>query len=232
MNAQYMNAQLLDNRYQINKIIGSGGFGQTYLAEDTRNFNRQCVVKKLHPIANSPGTLEVAKQLFEREAKTLSGLGNHPQIPQLLAYFQSGPDFYLVQEFIAGHDLTQELTPGQKIAESEVISLLKNILEPLSFLHQQGIIHRDLKPANLMRRRRDNQILLIDFGSVKELAVMEVLNSQGSTRIATTIGTPGYLPSEQAMGKAKPSSDIYAVGMVGIQALTGLLTQQLEEDEE
>ena len=227
-----MISQLIGGRYQIIKTLGSGGFCQTYIAEDTQKFNARCVVKKLKPVSKQPEALSVATHLFEREAQTQYRLGNHNQIPQLLAYFQENKEFYLVQELIEGHSLSEELPPGKQLSESEVIALLQNILEPLTFVHQQQVIHRDIKPPNLIRRHRDNKIVLIDFGAVKELAATEVLNPQGETKVITTIGTPGYMPSEQSTGKARFSSDIYAIGIIGIQALTGKMAQDLPEDTE
>ena len=224
--------KLIGGRYQIVTSLDSGGFGQTYLAEDLHQFNLRCVVKKLHPLSTSPETWSLASQLFQREAQTQYRLGHHPQIPKLLAYFQEQQEFYLVQELIEGHNLSEELTPGQQLSEVEVIALLQDILKPLTFVHGQQVIHRDLKPSNLIRRHRDRQMILIDFGSVKELAATEVLNPQGETTIVTTIGTPGYMPSEQSRGQARLSSDVYAVGMIGLQALTGKRPQDLPEDPE
>ena len=225
-----MMEKLVGGRYQIVSKLSSGGFCQTYLAEDTHQFNLRCVVKKLQPLSPSPKTWSIATELFQREAKIQYRLGHHPQIPQLLAYFQQQQQFYLVQELIKGHDLSQELPPGKQLRESEIIALLQAILEPLVFVHRHKVIHRDLKPPNLIRRHKDGQIVLIDFGAVKELAATKVLNPQGETKIVTTIGTPGYMPSEQSTGKARLSSDIYAVGIIGIQALTGKMPQELEED--
>ena len=224
--------QLIGGRYQIVTTLGSGGFGQTYLAEDLHQFNLRCVVKKLQPLSLSPETWSLATKLFQREAQTQYRLGHHPQIPELLAYFEEQQEFYLVQEWIEGHNLSEELTSGKQLRESEVIALLQDILEPLAFVHQQQVIHRDLKPSNLIRRHRDHKIVLIDFGAVKELAATKILNPQGETQIITTIGTPGYMPSEQSAGKARLSSDIYAVGIIGIQALTGKRPQELEEEPE
>ena len=227
-----MIGQLIGGRYQVIETLGSGGFCQTYIAKDAQKFDAKCVVKKLKPRSNLPENLAVATHLFEREAQTQYRLGNHSQIPQLLAYFRENQEFYLVQELIEGHNLGEELPPGKKLSESEVINLLENILDPLAFVHQQKVIHRDIKPPNLIRRDQDNKIVLIDFGAVKELAVTQVLNTQGETKILTNIGTPGYMPSEQSTGKARFSSDIYAVGIIGIQALTGKMPQELIEDPE
>lgn len=218
-----MIGQLLDGRYKITQLLGSGGFGQTYIAEDTKVFNVKCVVKQLKPLANDPKTWQVARRLFETEAQLLHKLGTHDQIPRLLAHFEKEREFYLVQELIEGHDLSKELTPGKRLSEPYVISLLKNILEPLSFVHQQNVIHRDIKPPNLIRRKTGGKIVLIDFGAVKQVVATQVVNAQEQTRLTVSIGTAGYMPSEQGKGTPRYASDIYAVGMIGIQALTGLM---------
>jgi serine/threonine protein kinase len=225
-----MIGQLLDGRYQIVRELGAGAFGQTYIAEDIRRYNCKCVVKQLKPYANDPYTLQVAKRLFDDEAETLHRLGSHNQIPQLLAHFEENQEFYLVQEFIDGHPLDREITPGKQLSESYAIAFLQGILEPLSFVHQQGVIHRDIKPANLMRRDSDHKIVLIDFGAVKQVAVTQVLNAQGTTKLSVAIGTEGYMPSEQSRGIPRFSSDIYAVGMTAIYALAGMPPDQLPED--
>lgn len=220
---------ILLSRYKIIKQIGTGGFGDTHLAEDTAlPGNPYCVVKHLKKNPD-PGVLVVAQRLFEEEAKALQNLGKHDQIPTLSAYFQENGEFYLVQEFVDGYDLNQEIIPGQKLSEKQTIELLKDILEILAIVHQENIIHRDIKPSNIMRRRQDGKIVLIDFGAVKEIGVFAV-NSQGQTSLTVGIGTPGYMPDEQANGRPKLASDIYAVGMIGIQAITGLLPAQLQED--
>ncbi|WP_242059233.1 MULTISPECIES: serine/threonine-protein kinase [Nostoc] len=215
----------LRNRFEIVKHLGSGGSGDTYLAVDLDLPGRpHCVVKHFHPKDSNPAVLPIAKKLFAREAEVLYQLGNdHDQIPRLFAHFDEDGDFYLVQEFIDGHALTQEIVPGQHLSENTVLNLLKDILEVLAFVHQNNIIHRDIKPQNLMRRYSDQKIVLIDFGSIKKIGAL-------GAGLTIAVGTPGYMPSEQAKGKPKLCSDIYAVGMIGIQALTGLIPEQLQED--
>ncbi len=215
----------LRNRFEIVKHLGSGGSGDTYLALDLDLPGRpNCVVKHFQPKDTNPAVLPIAKSLFDREAEVLYQLGNdHDQIPRLFAHFNEDGDFYLVQEFIDGHALTQEIVPGQRLSENVVLNLLKDILEVLSFVHQNNIIHRDIKPQNLMRRHSDQKIVLIDFGSIKKIGAL-------GAGLTISVGTPGYMPSEQAKGKPKLCSDIYAVGMIGIQALTGLMPEQLQED--
>ncbi|MGB2925658.1 MAG: serine/threonine-protein kinase [Limnothrix sp.] len=228
--------QLLDGRYKIIQSLATGGFGETFIAEDIKQFNKICVVKQLKPTFTNPDALGVARRLFESEAQLLNRLGDHDQIPYLLAYFEANEEFYLVQEFIEGKNLEKEIVVGQKMSEAQAIALLKSILEPLAFIHDQKVIHRDIKPANLIRRQQDGKIVLIDFGAVKELAATQV-NDQGRTQIGTIIGTPGYMSSEQGRGKPKLSSDLYATGLIIVQALTGKVppmgyntTDELQED--
>lgn len=224
-----MLGQLLDGRYQIIRVLGAGGFGQTYVAEDTKLYNSLCVVKQLKPMATDPTTLQVARRLFESEAQLLHKLGTHDQIPQLMAHFEENQEFFLVQQFIDGHPISDELTPGKRLSEAYTISLLENILRPLAFVHQNNVIHRDIKPPNLIRRKNDGKIVLIDFGAVKQIGT-QVVNGVGTTKMTVGIGTAGYMPSEQSRGSPRLSSDIYAVGIIGIQALTGLMPHQLDED--
>jgi len=225
-----MLTQILSGRYQIIRPLGGGGFGATFVAEDTYlPGNPLCVVKQLKPQATEPSSLQTARRLFDTEAQVLYQLGTHDQIPRLLAYFEENQEFYLVQEFIKGYDLSEELIPGKNLGETQVISILQEILEILEFVHQQKVIHRDVNPRNLLRRDQDGKLVLIDFGAVKQITT-QVVNPQRKTIFTVAIGTPGYVPSEQAQGNPKLSSDVYAVGILGIQALTGLLPDQLLKD--
>ncbi|BAZ47403.1 serine/threonine protein kinase [Nostoc sp. NIES-4103] len=224
-----MIGKLLDHRYQVIKVLAAGGFGQTYIAQDTRRpGNPICVVKHLQP-ATDPRVFDTAKRLFNSEAETLERLGNHDQIPRLLAYFDENQEFYLVQEFIEGHTLAEELIPGQKWSEEKVVQLLQEVLGILEFVHAQGVIHRDIKPDNIIRRASDNKLVLVDFGAVKQLrSPMVTVGGQPSATVA--IGTPGYMPTEQGQGKPRPNSDIYSLGIIAIQGLTGVQPAQLQED--
>lgn len=214
--------QILSGRYQIIEELGRGGFGITYIAEDLqRPGNPRCVVKLFEPASKDPYTLNAGKQLFDREAEALEKLGNHDQIPRLLAHFEDSQKFYLVQEYIEGHDLSEELLPNEQLSEAVVVQLLEDILEILAFVHQQGVIHRDIKPSNIRRRKSDGKLVLIDFGAVKQLST-QVVNSQGQTKVTIAIGSPGYMPNEQSNGHPRFSSDVFAVGIIGIKALTGL----------
>jgi len=218
-----MLGQTVGGRYQILTQLGRGGFGTTFIAQDMqRPGNPQCVVKLFKPMANDPYTLNAAKRFFDLEAATLEMLGKHDQIPQLLAHFAENEEFFLVQEYIPGHDLKQELPPfSDKLSESDVIQLLKEILVVLAFVHQNNVIHRDIKPENIRRRESDGKIVLIDFGAVKQIST-QMTNASGQTSFTVAIGTPGYMPSEQANSNPHLSSDIYAVGMIAILALTGI----------
>ena len=182
-----MIGQQLDRRYRIVRVLGSGAFGQTYLAADTRRPGMpKCVVKQLCPINNGSESLQTAQRLFKQEAETLEKLGEHDRIPRLLAYFEENRQLYLVKEYIPGHPLTEEIRPGAPLEEEKVINLLRSVLEILEFVHGEGTIHRDIKPANLIRRSEDDELVLIDFGSVKEI----------SNQLVASIGAiaPAQLP--------------------------------------
>ena len=221
---------LLSGRYKISQVLGAGGFGRTYLAQDTqRPGNPICVVKKLMPARQDTRFLQIARRLFNSEAEILQCLGKHHQIPELLAYFEDDQEFYLIQQYIEGHTLSEELPPVRNVQnESFVIEMLKQVLEVLEFVHQHRVIHRDIKPANIIRCTEDNRLVLIDFGAVK---LMQPPSSE--TELATVaIGTRGYAPPEQFAGHPRLCSDIYALGMIAIQAITGIAPQDLHPDAE
>lgn len=221
--------KLLGGRYRLLEQLGKGGFGQTFLAEDVHlPGNPHCVVKQLKPQVSSRKGLEIALRLFNTEAQVLYQLGTHDQIPRLLAHFEEEQEFYLVQELVDGQPLHHELVSGPPWPEGRVIQLLQDILEVLEFVHQQNVIHRDIKPANLMRRS-DGKIVLIDFGAVKQ-ASTQLIDPGSSPTQTVVIGTQGYMPNEQIAGNPRFCSDVYAVGVIGIQALTGCALQQLGQD--
>ncbi|MBG1270095.1 serine/threonine-protein kinase [Nostoc sp. WHI] len=225
-----MLGHLLDGRYQVLQVLGGGGFGQTYIAQDThRPGFPKCVVKHLKPVTRSPEFLETARRLFTSEAETLEKLGNHDQIPRLLAYFEDNQEFFLVQEFIEGHTLKAELFPNQAWTEEQVIQLLQQVLGVLQFIHSHNVIHRDIKPDNIIRRQQDGKLVLIDFGAVKQVQT-QLLTVAGHTGATIIIGTPGYMSTEQGQGKPRPNSDIYSLGIISIQSLTGLHPINFEED--
>ncbi len=221
----------LGGRYKVIREIGSGGFGHTFLAEDLHlPGNPQCVLKKLKLQTKDTETLAMARRLFDTEAQALYQLGDHDQIPRLLAHFEDNKEFYLAQEFIEGEPLTQELASGQPWPEVHTIALLQDILQVLAFVHQQQVIHRDVKPHNLIRRNCDRKIVVIDFGAVKQVSTQSVNPETGETDLTISIGTKGYMPNEQLAGTPRYSSDVYAVGMLGIQVLTGIHPTRLKED--
>ncbi len=228
-----MSDELIGGRYRVIECLRTTGFCETYVAEDTHlpgDPHPRCVVKKLQPQSNEDFILDTARRLFDNEAKVLYKLNGHQQIPRLLAHMEMGEEFYLVQEYIEGQDLSQvEIVPDKRWQETKVRRLLIDVLKILSFVHQNNVIHRDIKPSNLMRRARDGKIFLIDFGAVKEITNMTLTEGQGNV-LTVAIGTPGYMASEQQRGDPRFNSDIYALGVTVIQALTGFHPDQLPRD--
>jgi serine/threonine protein kinase/CHASE2 domain-containing sensor protein len=225
----------LNNRYLIIRKLASGGFGETYIAEDTnRPGSPYCVVKLLKPAnTNSLKIMRLAKSLFKREAETLEKLGKHDRIPRLLAYFEENNVFYLIQEYVPGKSLTDELSLGNllgRLPERRVVGILQELLKILEFVHHQGVIHRDVKPGNIIRRSLDGKLVLIDFGAVKQIEGLgkTKATSEAGTQLTVAIGTDGFMAPEQADGRPSPSSDIYAAGIIGIQALTGISASELK----
>lgn len=219
-----MLGRTLGGRYQVQETLGGGSFGQTYLAVDIHRPERpQCVVKHLKPAKQDPDFLPKARSLFEREAVMLEKLGNHEQIPRLLAYFEEKQEFYLVQEFIPGQLLRAELPAGCRWSEDQVVQLLQDILSILAFINEFNVIHRDIKPENIIRRQQDSRLVLIDFGAVKQLRKEMSSDPHQPLAVGGTIaiGTPGYMAPEQAQGRPRPNSDLYALGMIGIEAFIG-----------
>ena len=198
---------LLYRRFRMIKFLGQGGFGRTYLAEDTDKLNKKCVVKQL--VVNNQGTAGLQKvlELFQREAEKLEQLGDHQQIPRLVAYFPENNQLYLAQEYIEGETLNTILAKQGVWTEAQVKQLLESLLPVLTFIHQNKVIHRDLKPDNIMRRR-NGEYVLIDFGVAKDLAATVV-----QTQVGTRVGTFGYAAPEQLQnGEAYPASDLYSLG--------------------
>ncbi|MFO7029364.1 serine/threonine protein kinase [Limnospira fusiformis CCALA 023] len=222
----------LRNRYLVVKPIGKGGFGATFLARDlSLPGYPACVVKQLRPSATSKKVLEMAQQLFQREAKTLGKIGDHPQIPRLLDYFVGKQQFYLVQEFVDGFTLKQEVRANGAYNEQQTQEFLRDILPLLDYIHSQEVIHRDIKPANIIRRRQDNRLVLIDFGAVKDKVSQATMMGTGETAFTNfAIGTSGFAPMEQMSLRPVYASDIYAVGMTCIYLLTGKYPNALEHN--
>lgn len=212
---------LLGGRYIVERPIAQGGFGATFLARDRYTpAMKRCVVKLLQPVGLTSSQMVIAKQMFEREATVLEDLGTHPQIPDLLAYFevQSGQDefFYLVQEFVDGFTLEQIVEQHGAIAETDVLEIMQSLLPVLQFIHEKGSIHRDIKPANIMVRKLDQTYFLLDFGAVKQVA--GAVQGQKSTGIFT----PGYGAPEQMRGDTVfPATDLYAFAVTCLFLLMG-----------
>ena len=207
---------LLKERYRAIKPIGQGGFGITFLAVDEDKPSKpRCVIKQFYPQAQGTNTVQKAVELFTQEAMRLDELGKHPQIPELLAYFTQDDRQFLVQEFIDGQNLAQELAQNGAFNETQIRQLLNDLLAVLQFCHQRQVIHRDIKPENIIRRASTNELVLVDFGAAK-VASNTALNQTG-----TSIGSPEYVAPEQIRGKAIFASDIYSLGATCVCLLTG-----------
>jgi formylglycine-generating enzyme required for sulfatase activity/tRNA A-37 threonylcarbamoyl transferase component Bud32 len=198
-------------------LSAEGGFGRTYLAEDSQKLNETCVIKQLAPKQSGTDALKKATELFIEEAKRLQDLGKNPQIPTLFAYFEDNGFLYLVQQFIKGENLLDELEQKGKYNENQIRELLLDLLPSLKFIHERQVIHRDIKPENIMRRASDGKLVLIDFGASKQLTTTV------HTQIGTQIGSYGYSPLEQIQGgEAYPASDLFALGATCFHLLTGV----------
>lgn len=218
---------LLNQRYRKLQNLSAGGFGDTFLAEDTQIPSaRKCVIKRLRPINHNPEFYQLIQQRFQREAAILERLGQHPQVPALYAYFEEDNQFYLVQEWVPGITLHQLIRQHKALSSDFVVPFSIHLLQVLDFVHRHQIIHRDIKPANIILRQTDNLPVLIDFGAVKEiLSGLVNPNGQGSQTII--IGTPGYIAPEQVQGNPCFASDLYSLGYTLIYALTGNDPQSL-----
>ncbi|MEG4213616.1 serine/threonine-protein kinase [Microcoleus sp. S13_B4] len=216
---------LLRERYRAIKPLGRGGFGRTFLAIDEDKPSKpRCAIKQFFPLSQGTSSSEKAAELFNREAVRLDELGKHPQIPELLAHFQQERYQYLVQEFIEGQNLQEELARTGPFSESQILSLLKDLLPVLQFVHDRSVIHRDIKPPNIIRRRISQtpiiytyptltgELVLVDFGAAK---VVEGLRETG-----TVIGSPEFVAPEQIRGQAVYASDLYSLGVTCIYLLT------------
>ncbi|MCT7991314.1 protein kinase domain-containing protein [Laspinema olomoucense] len=206
----------LGDRYRAIQPIAAGGFGRTFLAIDEYKPSKpRCVIKQFHPDAQlNSNSSPKASQLFRQEAIQLEQLGQHPQIPHLLATFEQQGRQYLVQEFIDGQHLADELALCGPFTEAQIRQLLNNLLPVLQYVHDRQVIHRDLKPENIIRRRSDGQLILVDFGSAK------AVTGTSLGRSGTVIGSAGYAAPEQALGKPTFASDIYSLGITCIHLMT------------
>lgn len=223
---------LINQRYQIQKLLGRGGFGQTYLAYDLQCFNHPCVLKEFAPASRADYAMQKARELFEREARVLYSI-QHPQIPKFLAWFVEGDRLFLVQEYVAGKTYAQLLRERQQqssaFSEAEVIGWLLDLLKVLDYLHQQQIVHRDISPDNLMLPDlpsqpgdRQPRPVLIDFGLVKQTLSQIYALQPEAVEPASFVGKFGYAPPEQIrLGQCAPSSDLYALAVTALVLLTG-----------
>lgn len=225
--------KVLNGRYHIIQVLSVETFGQTYIADDSWVIgNPQCLVKHLKPNSKHRKQWQICKRLFQSEAEILKKLGKHDQIPQLIDCFKDNQGFYLVQELVAGQPLSAELASNddsnKRWSEVQCVELLQDVLGILEFTHRQGIIHGDLKPNNLIRRSSDGKLVLIDFGVARQIDLTPV--KQQVSPISSSKAPLGYIPPEQFRGQPYPNSDLYALGMIAIQALTGLNPAQLQTD--
>lgn len=223
------NKLLLQGKYDVVQILGQGGFGTTFIAKNMALPGEpQCVIKQLRPSTTASNVMEMARDLFRREAKTLGKIGSHPQIPTLLDYFEQGNEFYLVQEFVSGLTLQQEVKQNGPFTEAGARQFLSEILPLLQYLHSQQVIHRDIKPANIIRRNQDRKLVLIDFGAVKDQVNPNAASLSEQTALTSyAIGTPGYAPPEQMAMRPVYGSDIYALGVTCIYLITGKSPKEL-----
>jgi serine/threonine-protein kinase len=222
---------ILQSRYRIVQLLGHGGFGRTYLAEDIGRFNEKCAVKEFEP-QQEDELSEKSLQLFQREATILYNI-DHPQIPKFQAIFEEEHRLFLVQDYVEGTTyrdlLNQRIAKGMTFSEAEVRQFLQQMLPVLAHIHSKGIIHRDISPDNIIQRGSDNLPVLIDFGVVKE--VFTRIQMVGTPTHATSVGKLGYAPSEQIQsGRAYPSSDLYSLAVTAMVLLTGKEPQQLFDD--
>ena len=214
---------LLRNRFRVIRVLSdAGGFGRTYLSQDIDKLNERCVIKQLAPKFQGTWSQKKAIELFSQEAQRLQELGEHPQIPTLMAYFEQEHCLYLVQQFINGENLLSELQQRKTYKDKDIQAILLDLLPILKFIHDRGVIHRDIKPENIIRRESDRRLILIDFGSSKQLT------ARVQNKIGTAIGSHGYSPIEQIRdGKAYPASDLFGLGTTCFHLLTGISPFQL-----
>jgi serine/threonine protein kinase len=218
---------VLLGRYRAVEPLGQGGFGRTFRAiYEAKPSKPACVIKQFFPIQQGTDTANKAAELFHQEAVRLEELGNHPQIPELLAHFEEENRQYLVQQFINGQNLAQILEQKGAFSETEICSLLTDLLRVLEFVHSKQVIHRDIKPENIIRRQVDNQLVLVDFGAAK-FATGTALG-----RTATVIGDFRYIAPEQAVGKGVFASYLYSLGVTCIHLLTNVEPLELFDTDE
>ncbi|ELS04381.1 serine/threonine protein kinase [Xenococcus sp. PCC 7305] len=223
---------VLQNKYHLIKKLYEEEIETVYVAttKDTSS-SAQYLIQQFTPQYVSEAQLIAAKRLFNQEAAILQRLGHHGQIPSIHDYFETQGQFFVVQEFIVGQSFQDELGEANAYSQQETIEFLNNILPVLNFIHDNNYIHRDIKPSHLMRNSADQKIALINFYSIKEKINPQNLDITGQFAPHLTVGTQGYIPMEQHLGKPVFCSDIYALGIVVIQALTKIKLIQLKYDD-
>ena len=215
--AETIEGEVLRDRYEIEEHLFDSDEGERqFLARDRHLGNKPCLV-----IQRSHQTLRV-KQQFEREGKSLSQIGRHPQIPGLLAYFAQQQHLYLVYEYVSGTGLTELLT-GEPWQENRVKSLLCSLLTVLEFIQQHNLTHRNINPDNIILV--GDRWMLTDFATVKEIE----RDRDSISHSTLSRGTKGYLAPEQHTGMATLKSDIYSIGMVAVHAITGVHPRKLRK---
>jgi hypothetical protein len=219
--------QTLKERYQIVEILGMGAFGQVYVACDVQSPESPRYALKHYPLYRDyPHLVQMSQRVFATEVKILKILGGHPQIPQFIDAFEEKQGLYLVQELIVGQTLNDYLTLWKRSdraeREAETLTLLKDLLAVLEFIHRRGIIHCDLKPSNLIKRAQDGKWVLLDFGNAQPARrSLEEDPLMLPSKPAIAVSPSGYLAAELLAGQPYPNSDLYSLGMIGVEALTG-----------
>ena len=211
----------IKEHYYLESMLGSSGFGTIYLSRDIKSaVGSRYIIKHFCPSYNNQTQQEQAITLFKQESNSLQKLGNHPQIPRIYDFFIENNNFFLVQELIEGETLQEELAKTGNFSSAKAIKLLVSALEVLKFVHQSGHIHRDIKPTNLIVNRFDNRIFIINFGAIREKINPHNFDEDGTFLPTSGILNPGYTPDEQLHGRPEFCSDLYALGMVMIEAMT------------
>lgn len=207
---------LLQQRYRAIRPLSAGGFSRTFLGIDLGDGNRECVIKQFHCPTLEGEAYQKAIDLFEREIERLQELGPHPLIPDFYAAIEQDGRSYIVQEWVDGLTLEQELAQNTAMSEAQILQILKELLPVLHFIHEHRVIHRDIKPANIVRRTCDRQLMLIDFGAAK------VVDNASMHSSDTRIGSAGYAAPEQLYGQASFATDIYSLGVTCLHLLTAI----------
>jgi serine/threonine protein kinase/Tfp pilus assembly protein PilF len=224
-------SELINGRYRILYPLQEGGFGKTFLVEDTQlPSQRRCVLKMLKPVQDNPEFYRLIQDRFQREAAIQETLGEAcQQIPRLHAHFAERDRFYLVEEWIDGDTLSAKVAEVGRFSEARVLEILSQLLPIVDIVHQHHIIHRDIKPDNIILRRRDGMPVLIDFGAVKE-SMAAVVDSQATSGRSIVVGTASYMAPEQSIGRPLYASDLYSLGLTAIYLLTGKSPAELNHD--